>query len=152
MFKNVSIKFVTQFPVTATIVTMSTTDAASEAISDPLIDLPPINVKFELVLQHLVQAEVDWDEPLKGDLRGDLVKLRIKDLQHFLTRKKINIKACIEKKATADVIEDIKESVEVIQEDTDEFVEVIQESDVYHEETTGAGDIVESDQVTPEID
>merc|ERR1711867_258098 len=92
VFKNVSsIEFVTQFPVTDTIVTMSTTDAASKAILDPLTDLPPITVKFELVPQHLVQAEVDWDKPLKGDLRGDLMKLRFKDLQHFLTRKKINI-------------------------------------------------------------
>merc|ERR1711872_225635 len=88
MFKNISsVEFVTQFPVT-----MSTADAASKAISDPLTDLPPITVKFELVLQHLVQAEVDWDEPLKGDLSGDLMKLCIEDLQHFLTRKNTNIK------------------------------------------------------------
>merc|ERR1711867_406803 len=80
---------------------------------------------------------MDWDEPLKGDL----VKLRIKDLQHFLTRKKINIKACIQKKATVDVIEDIKESVEVIQ-----------ESNVHHEETSGAGDIEEFNQVISKID
>ena len=44
-------------------------------------------------------------------------------------------------KATADVIDDIKESVEVIQ-----------ESNVYHEETSSAGDIVEFNQVIPEID
>jgi len=43
MFKNVSsVEFVTQFPVTATIVTMSTADAASKAISDPPTDLPSI--------------------------------------------------------------------------------------------------------------
>merc|ERR1711867_11775 len=115
VFKNVSsVKFVTQFPVTATIVTMSTADVASKAISDPLTDLPPITIKFELVLQHLVQAEVDRDEPLKGDLRVDLMKLRFKDLQHFLTRK-INIKAYNDadrefgdiEKTRADVIEDI---------------------------------------------
>merc|ERR1711951_206933 len=150
MFKNVSIKFVTQFPVTATIVTMSTADAASKAISDPLTDLPPITVKLELVLQHLVQAEVDWDDPLKGGLRGVLMKLRIEDLQHFLTRKNINIKVYNDADREFRDIE--KTRAEVIQEDTDEFVEVIQESDVYHEETTGAGDIVEFNKVISKID
>ena len=29
--------------------------------------------------------------------RGDLMKLRVKDLQHFLTRKRINIKSCVGK-------------------------------------------------------
>ena len=33
-------------------------------IFDPLGLLSPITIKFKLVLQHLVQAEVDWDEPL----------------------------------------------------------------------------------------
>ena len=29
--------------------------------------------------------------------RGELMKLRVKDLQHFLTRKRINIKSCVGK-------------------------------------------------------
>ena len=30
-------------------------------------------------------------------LRGDLMKLRVKDLQHFLSKRQINIKACVGK-------------------------------------------------------
>ena len=41
------------------------------AIFDPLRLLSPVTVKFKLVLQTLVQAKMDWDEPLEGDLRRD---------------------------------------------------------------------------------
>ena len=40
-------------------------------IFDPLGLLSSITIKFKLVLQHLVQAEVDRDEPPEGDLRGE---------------------------------------------------------------------------------
>ena len=33
--------------------------------------LSPITIKFKLVLQNLVKAKVDWDEPLEGDLRRE---------------------------------------------------------------------------------
>ena len=33
--------------------------------------------------------------------RGELMKLRVKDLQHFLTRKRINIKSCVGKEGTS---------------------------------------------------
>jgi len=36
--------------------------------------------------------------------RGDLMKLRVKDLQHFLTRKRINIKSCVEKKDLVELV------------------------------------------------
>jgi len=36
--------------------------------------------------------------------RGELMKLRVKDLQHFLTRKKINIKSCVEKKDLVELV------------------------------------------------
>ena len=41
------------------------------AIFDPLGLLSPVTVKFKLVLQALVQAKMDWDEPLEGDLREE---------------------------------------------------------------------------------
>ena len=41
------------------------------AIFDPLGLLSPITIKFKLVLQNLVQAKKDWDEPLEGDLRRE---------------------------------------------------------------------------------
>jgi len=37
-------------------------------------------------------------------IRGDLMKLRVKDLQHFLTKKRINIKACVEKKDLVELV------------------------------------------------
>jgi len=36
--------------------------------------------------------------------RGELMKLRVKDLQHFLTRKRINIKSCVEKKDLVELV------------------------------------------------
>jgi len=36
--------------------------------------------------------------------RGELMKLRVRDLQHFLTRKKINIKSCVEKKDLVELV------------------------------------------------
>lgn len=36
--------------------------------------------------------------------RGDLMKLRVKDLQHFLTKKRINIKSCVEKKDLVELV------------------------------------------------
>jgi len=37
-------------------------------------------------------------------LRGELMKLRVKDLRHFLTRKRINIKSCVEKKDLVELV------------------------------------------------
>jgi len=37
-------------------------------------------------------------------LRQELMKLRVKDLQHFLTRKRINIKSCVEKKDLVELV------------------------------------------------
>jgi len=37
-------------------------------------------------------------------LRGDLMKLRVKDLQHFLSKRQINIKACVEKKDLVELV------------------------------------------------
>ena len=40
------------------------------SIYDPLGLLSPITIKFKLVLQKIVEAELGWDEPLKGELRS----------------------------------------------------------------------------------
>ena len=40
-------------------------------IYDPLGLLSPITIKFKLVLQKMVEAKMDWDEPLEGDLRKE---------------------------------------------------------------------------------
>jgi len=37
-------------------------------------------------------------------MRGDLMKLRVKDLQHFLSKRQINIKACVEKKDLVELV------------------------------------------------
>ena len=58
------------------------------------------------------RGKIFWDHPIfrqrtcarcgvlnkKPPHRGELMKLRVRDLQHFLTRKKINIKSCVGKK------------------------------------------------------
>ena len=41
------------------------------SIYDPLGLLSPITIKFKLVLQEIVENEIDWDEPLKGELRKE---------------------------------------------------------------------------------
>ena len=40
-------------------------------IYDPLGLLSPITIKFKLVLQKIVEAELGWDKPLEGELRKD---------------------------------------------------------------------------------
>ena len=42
--------------------------------------------------------------------RGELMKLRVKDLQHFLTRKRINIKSCVGE-SSPDLVTDTTVSV-----------------------------------------
>lgn len=37
-------------------------------------------------------------------VRQDLMKLRVKDLQHFLTKKRVNIKSCVEKKDLVELV------------------------------------------------
>ena len=39
-------------------------------IYDPLRLLYPITIKFKLVLQKIVEAELGWDKPLKGKLKS----------------------------------------------------------------------------------
>ena len=35
---------------------------------DPLGILTPLTVRFKLLFQHLCEAQVEWDEPLTGEL------------------------------------------------------------------------------------
>ena len=40
-------------------------------IYDPLGLLSPITIKFKLVLQKMVEAKLDWDDVLQGDLEKE---------------------------------------------------------------------------------
>ena len=48
------------------------------SIYDPLGLLSPITIKFKLVLQEMVQAKMDWDKPLEGELKKKAVTALIK--------------------------------------------------------------------------
>merc|ERR1711891_115182 len=41
------------------------------SIYDPLGLLSPITIKFKLVLQKMVEAKLDWDDPLEGELEKE---------------------------------------------------------------------------------
>ena len=39
------------------------------SLYDPLGLLSPITIKYKLLLQHIVQTGIDWDEPLPPDMQ-----------------------------------------------------------------------------------
>ena len=52
-------------------------------------------------LSYITRCRVLHKSP---PLRGDLMKLRVKDLQHFLSKRQINIKACVGKSSQPPLI------------------------------------------------
>ena len=64
---------------------------------DPLGIISPIIVRFKHLFQNMCEEQLDWDEPLTGELLDKWERLT-SDLQHFAL---IKIPRCYQTRATA---------------------------------------------------